>query len=213
MGHPHVPPHHISPPPSSLQAELAEAEANVSALRAPPPPFLVAAPAPPARGEAGGGGSSWPPLARPLARLQPHCAAPVPAGAVLEAAKAGDVEKLGALLKAGGSTEEADKVRGGERGGPTGSDGGREEQPSPFLLFLSAAGRLDWRSLGRRRRPPRSPPHAPGGRRQPGQSQQCEGMNGGMRRGLLLPCRGARGRQVGRCKPRVERPLGCLRAA
>ena len=38
--------------------------------------------------------------------------APTPTGAVLEAAKAGDAAALQAALDAGGSTEEADEVRG-----------------------------------------------------------------------------------------------------
>ena len=52
--------------------------------------------------------------------------APAPGGAVLAAAKAGDVRVLDAAIDAGGSTEEADGVRGEERGGPVGYDGGRE---------------------------------------------------------------------------------------
>ena len=46
------------------------------------------------------------------------------------------------------------------------------------VLFLFAAGRMDWGSLGRRRRPSRGPPHAPGGRRQPGRCRQGEGRRG-----------------------------------
>ena len=40
---------------------------------------------------------------------------PAPAGAVLEAARAGDVPALQAALEAGGSTEEADAVRGEDK--------------------------------------------------------------------------------------------------
>ena len=94
-----------------------------------------------------------------------------PAGAVHSAAKAGDMPALQAALEAGGSTEETDAVR---RGGCVGSLAmavGQRKEPTtrppcrPSLLLLSAAGRLDCSLLGRIRRPPRGPPHAPCGRR------------------------------------------------
>ena len=60
----------------------------------------------------------------------------MPAGAFLEAAKAGDVEKLAALLKAGGPAKEADSVRGG-KGDPWESNGGEKSmQPRFPLSFL-----------------------------------------------------------------------------
>ena len=46
--------------------------------------------------------------------------APAPEGPVFAAAKAGDVPALLAAIEEGGSTEEADEVCGGERGGPMG---------------------------------------------------------------------------------------------
>ena len=44
--------------------------------------------------------------------------APAPGGAVIAAAKAGNVKRLEAAINAGGSTEERNEVRGGEVGGP-----------------------------------------------------------------------------------------------
>ena len=67
---------------------------------------------------------------------------------------------------------------------------------------LSAAG---WRrcfELGRRRRPPRGPPHAPGGRRQPGRNRQGEERRG--EKGLPWALWKGRRRQAGRSKCPVE---------
>ena len=109
--------------------------------------------------------------------------APTPTGAVLEAAKAGDAAALQAALDAGGSTEEADEVRGGFRRTVTVKDDAKAEPgdvvhvpvfrhaPSP----PSTAGRLHYLCLGSLRRPPRGPPLAPGGRRQPERSRRGEG--------------------------------------
>ena len=83
--------------------------------------------------------------------------APAGEGAVFAAARAGDVPALEAALDAGGSTEEADRVRGvwGTYGAKGGEKSGQDAPlpfPSPFLLLLSAAGRQDCFDLGRRQR-------------------------------------------------------------
>ena len=96
-----------------------------------------------------------------------------PAGAVHAAAKAGDVAALQAALDAGGSTEEADTVRGGGRGERI---RGREPHHHPMSW---CAGRLDALPLGRRQRQPRGPPHSPSGRCQPGCNNQGETTIGG----------------------------------
>ena len=90
--------------------------------------------------------------------------APAPAGAVLAAAKDGDVPALRVALDAGGSTEEADEVRSDIK------TGGRplHENPSP-----PAAAWLSFLLLGRHWRPPRGPSHALGSRRLPSRSKQC----------------------------------------
>ena len=53
--------------------------------------------------------------------------APAPEGAVFAAAKAGDVRALEAVIEAGGSTEEADEVRGGQGGTHGGASVRRKE--------------------------------------------------------------------------------------
>ena len=58
--------------------------------------------------------------------------APSPSGEVCAAARTGDVPALQAALDAGGSTEEADIVRGGVWEGMTGT-----VDKQPFLLFIS----------------------------------------------------------------------------
>ena len=97
---------------------------------------------------------------------------PAHAGAVLEAAIAGDAAALMAAIEAGGSTEEADTVWGGERGEPWGSNGGRSPHDNLNPPFLPSAAGVRWyrRLLGRLQRPPRGPPYTPGGRRRPGLS-------------------------------------------
>ena len=95
--------------------------------------------------------------------------APAPAGAVMSAAKAGDAKALEAALEAGGSTEEADTVRGEEEE----EEGGAAPFPSS-LRPPTAIERLEFLSLGRRRRPPRDPPHTSCGRRKPGREKQGE---------------------------------------
>ena len=99
---------------------------------------------------------------------------PAPAGAVFAAAKAGDEAALDAAIEAGGSTEEADTVRGGMRMNHEGLNWEREERAATLLppsshwgagracihpstplpsfprhpnspLPLAAAVRLDWR--------------------------------------------------------------------
>ena len=67
---------------------------------------------------------------------------PAPEGAVVKAAKAGDVTALWAAIEAGGSTEEADEVCGGERGGPWESDEENkslqtQSPPAPSCITLS----------------------------------------------------------------------------
>ena len=100
-----------------------------------------------------------------------------PAGAVFAAAEAGDVAALQAALDAGGSTEEASRVRVRRAVGACCAPFCLSRSVAPCLfvpLLFSAAGRLDWRSLGRPRRPPRGSPHAPGGWRQPKRSRRGE---------------------------------------
>ena len=105
--------------------------------------------------------------------------APAPAGAVLAAARVGDVEALQAAIKAGGSTEEAERVRWRVgRADPLGKGWSKKRTyntptPLPFASS-SAAERPHCCILGRPQRPPRGPPHAPGGRRQPGRFGQCK---------------------------------------
>ena len=71
--------------------------------------------------------------------------APAPEGAVYAAGKAGDVPALQVALVAGGSTEEADTVREGERGDPwgamerSGQDSPLQPPPSPLLCCRTAA--------------------------------------------------------------------------
>ena len=87
--------------------------------------------------------------------------AKTPAGAVLKAAKAGDGPALWAAIEAGGSTEEAEAVRWEVNIGV--KEMRARLRAPPYIPAY--AGRLDCLDLGRKQRPPRGPPHSPGGRR------------------------------------------------
>ena len=101
--------------------------------------------------------------------------APAPEKAVYGAAEASHVPALLVALDAGGSTEEADEVRVDLR---TGGDAVAQRFPPPLprkiCIPFSAAESFHCLNHSRRQRPPRGPPHAPGGRRQPGCSQHSE---------------------------------------
>ena len=173
-----------SSPPPSLQAEFKEAQAAAGSATSVP------------GGGADGGGpaAAAAAAAAPVEGPRPQVAfnrALVPAGAVVAAAQAGcpegavlaaaqdnDVPALEALRKAGGSAEEADEVRG--EGSGVGFGGGKSVQDSlpPPPLNPSSAGRPHCLLVGHLLRPPRGPPLAPGGRRQPGRSQQGEERKG-----------------------------------
>ena len=93
--------------------------------------------------------------------------APAPEGAVLKAARAGNVRSLQAALDAGGSTEEVDEVRA--------EHPFTCRVPSPHIYRTSAlqcSAWLDCLLLGRPRRPPRGPSHIVGGRRRRGHSRR-----------------------------------------
>ena len=133
---------------------------------------------------------------------------PAPQGEVYAAASAGDVPVLQAALDAGGSTEEADRVRRKKgRNAESGlCDGGRILewkwaamcQCAPSLH--STTGSVDCLVLRHRPRPPRRLAYAPGSRRQPGHAEPCERRGG---KGTLL---------CGRTRPAltpVQLAMGC----
>ena len=130
---------------AALAAKAGGAGGLLARLGSPAPTPTTAPPA------ASGGG--------PAEGLPPHVHspacnhAPAPEGAVMAAAKAGNVRALRIALDAGGSTEEADKVRGSMVGGTTLTCPPTPHAPSSHCLY-SAAGRLDCPLLGRMQRPP-----------------------------------------------------------